>query len=163
MPRIGRSSFRASWRHHCDRRSLHDKSGPSIATEFGVLFPDTSGDSQFGASWAGIVSQRYDWGTVYFNLQAELTREQHADLFISTIIEGPHTWIVRPVAEFFYECEFGQAQTASALVGLISQVQDKLALDLAVREAVTSGQPVNEIRAGLTYTFDLGRRKETGK
>ena len=143
--------------------SLQDKSGPSIATEFGVLLPDTGGDSAFGASWAGIVSQRYDWGTVHFNLQTQLTREQHADLFVSAIIEGPHTWKVRPVAEFFYECEFGQAQTASALVGLIWQVQDKLALDLAVREAVTNGQPVNEIRAGLTYSFDLGRRKETGK
>jgi hypothetical protein len=82
-------------------------------------FPDSAGDSGFGASWAGIVSQRYDWGTVHLNLQTQLTREQHADLFISTIIEGPHTWKVRPVAEFFYECEFGQAQTASALVGLI--------------------------------------------
>jgi hypothetical protein len=100
---------------------------------------------------------------VHLNLQTQLTREQHADLFISTIIEGPHTWKVRPVAEFFYECEFGQAQTASALVGLIWQVQEKLAFDFAVREAVTNGQPVNEIRAGLTYSFDLGRRKETGK
>jgi hypothetical protein len=143
--------------------SLQDKSGPSIATEFGVLLPDSAGDSGFGASWAGIVSQRYDWGTVHLNLQTQLTREQHADLFISTIIEGPHTWKVRPVAEFFYECEFGQAQTASALVGLIWQVQDKLSFDLAVREAVTNGQPVNEIRAGLTYSFDLGRRRETGK
>jgi hypothetical protein len=48
-------------------------------------------------------------------------------------------------------------------VGLIWQVQDKLALDIAVRQAVTNGQPVNEIRAGLTYSFDFGRRKETGK
>jgi hypothetical protein len=143
--------------------SLQDKSGPSIATEFGVLLPDAGGDSGFGASWAGIVSQRYDWGTVHFNLQAELTREQRADLFIDTIIEGPHTWKVRPVAEFFYEREFGQAPTTSALVGLIWQVQDKLALDIAVRQAVTNGQPVNEIRAGLTYSFDFGRRKETGK
>ena len=99
----------------------------------------------------------------HFNLQTQLTREQHADLFIDTIIEGPHTWKVRPVAEFFYECEFGQAQTASALVGLIWQVQDKLSFDLAVREAVTNGQPVNEIRAGLTYSFDLGGRSRTGK
>ena len=138
---------------------MQDKSGPSTATEFGVLLPDGGGDSSFGASWAGIVSQRFDWGTVHFNLQTQLTREQHADLFISGIIEGSHTWKVRPVAEFFYECEFGHAQTAPALVGLIWQVQEKLALDLAVREAVMSGQSVNEIRAGLTYSFDLGRRK----
>jgi hypothetical protein len=37
---------------------LQDKSGRSMATEFGVLFPDTTGDSHFGASWAGIILQR---------------------------------------------------------------------------------------------------------
>jgi len=62
-----------------------------------VLLPDSGGDSGFGASWAGIVSQRFDWGTVHLNLQTQLTREQHADLFIDTIFEGPHTWKVRPV------------------------------------------------------------------
>jgi hypothetical protein len=41
---------------------LQDKSGPSIATEFGALLPDSTGDSGVGASWAGIVSQRWDWG-----------------------------------------------------------------------------------------------------
>ena len=40
---------------------LQDKPGPSIATEIAVLFPDSAGDSNFGASWAGIVSQRWDW------------------------------------------------------------------------------------------------------
>ncbi len=40
---------------------LQDKSGPSVATEFGVLLPDSTGDSGVGASWAGIVSQRWDW------------------------------------------------------------------------------------------------------
>ena len=40
--------------------SLQDKSGPSVATEFGVLLPDSTGDSGVGASWAGIVSQRWD-------------------------------------------------------------------------------------------------------
>ena len=38
--------------------SLQDKPGPSVATEFGILFPDTIGNSGFGASLAGIVSQR---------------------------------------------------------------------------------------------------------
>jgi len=44
---------------------LQDKSGPSIATEFGVLYPETAGDSHFGASWAGIISQRWDSGTAH--------------------------------------------------------------------------------------------------
>ena len=40
---------------------LQDKPDPSIATEFGVLYPETAGDSHFGTSWASIISQRWDW------------------------------------------------------------------------------------------------------
>jgi len=134
---------------------LQDKSGPSIATEFGVLFPETTGDSHVGASWAGIISQRWDWGTVHFNVQTQFNREQHADLFVSVIVEGPHKWKVRPVAEVFYEDNVGSAQTYSALVGLIWQVRDDLSFDVAVREASVNGRAVNELRAGLTFAFPL--------
>jgi hypothetical protein len=41
--------------------SLQGKSGPSVATEFGVLLPDSTGDSGVGVSSAGIVSQSWDW------------------------------------------------------------------------------------------------------
>jgi hypothetical protein len=137
--------------------ALQDKSGPSIATEFGVLFPDTTGRSNFGASWAGIVSQRWDWGTVHINVQTQLNREQRADLFVSTIVEGPHTWKVRPVAEIAYEDDVGSSQTFSGLIGLIWQVKDNLAFDVAAREASVNGRPVNELRAGLTFAFSLDR------
>ncbi len=131
--------------------SLQDKSGPSVASEFGVLLPDSTGDSGFGASWAGIVSQRWDWGTIHFNVETVLTRDHHADVFVGSIIEGPAQWKVRPVAEIFYEREFGQEETFSGLVGLIWQVNDKLAVDVAYRHALTNGHPVDEVRAGLTF------------
>src|SRR5262249_13155291 len=108
---------------------LQDQAGPSIATEFGVLLPDSIGDTRFGASIAGIVSQRWDWGTAHLNIAGQLTRDQHADLFTGIILEGPYKWTVRPVAEFFYEEEFGQAHTISALIGAIWQVKDNLSLD----------------------------------
>jgi hypothetical protein len=38
--------------------SLQGKDGPSVATEFGVLLPDSTGDGGAGVSWAGIVSKR---------------------------------------------------------------------------------------------------------
>jgi len=142
---------------------LQDKSGPSIATEFGLLYPETAGDSHFGASWAGIISQRWDWGTVHFNVQTQLNREQRADLFVSVIVEGPHTWKVRPVAEFFYEDDVGSAQTISALVGLIWQVREDLSFDVAVREASVNGRAVNELRAGLTFAFTLDRSMQGSK
>ena len=49
---------------------LQEKPGPSIATEFGAVFAEfpESGASSVGATWAGIVSQRWEWGTVHFNV-----------------------------------------------------------------------------------------------
>jgi hypothetical protein len=135
--------------------SLQNKTGPSVATEFGVLLPDSQGSSQFGASLAGIVSQRWDWGAIHLNGVAELTREQHADLFAGVIIEGPSKWTVRPVAEVFYEKEFGKSETVSGLVGLIWQVREDLSFDVGLRHALTNGHPVNELRAGMTVGFSL--------
>src|SRR6202795_1337162 len=116
-------------KHVLQPGSLQDKSGPSVATEFGVLLPDSTGSSGVGASLAGIVSQRWDWGTINLNAETALTRDHHADVFLGGIIEGPSTWTIRPVAEFFYEKEFGQSKTMSALVGLIWRVRDNLSFD----------------------------------
>jgi hypothetical protein len=137
--------------------SLQDKTGPSVATEFGVLLPDSNGDSRIGASWAGIVSQRWDWGAIHFNGATALTRDQHADLFAGAIFEGPAKWTMRPVAEIFYEKEFGKSETISGLVGLIWQVHDDLSVDVGVRHGLTNGHPVNEIRAGLSFGFAVLR------
>jgi hypothetical protein len=152
------SASALSLKHVVIPGSLQDKEGPSVATEFGLLLPDSNGASGVGASIAGIVSQRWAWGTINFNAATALTRDQHADLFLSTIIEGPAKWTVRPVAEFYYENEFGQVETISALVGLIWQVRDTLSFDVGVRQALTNGRPVSELRAGLTVGFpDLFR------
>src|SRR5262249_31367646 len=134
---------------------LQDQTGPSIATEFGALLPDTIGSNHFGASVAAIISQRWDWGTAHLNVAGALTRDQHADLFTGIILEGPHKWVVRPVAEFFYEEEFGQAHTFSALIGAIWQVKDNLSFDVGFRHAIVNGAGVNEVRAGLTFGFPL--------
>jgi len=88
--------------------SLQEKPGPSVATEFGILLPGIHDERGAGVSVAGIVSQQWRWMTVHFNAAAALTREQHADIFVDVIVEGPHDWAVRPVAEFFHERDFGQ-------------------------------------------------------
>jgi hypothetical protein len=135
--------------------SLQDKTGPSVATEFGVLLPDSTGDSGLGASLAGIVSQRWDWGTIHLNAETALTPEHHGDVFVGAILEGPSKWTLRPVAEIFYENEFGKMETVSGLVGLIYRVRDDLSFDVGIRHALANGHPVNEIRAGLTFGFPL--------
>jgi hypothetical protein len=132
---------------------LQDQPGPSIATEFGVLLPGINDQHGTGGSIAGILSQRWEPITVHFNAVAEVTREQHADLFVSTILEGPHDWPVRPVAEIAYERDFGRSQIKSALVGAIWQVRDYLAFDVGLRGGRVNDHPLAEIRAGLTFSF----------
>jgi hypothetical protein len=137
---------------------LQDKPGPSIATEFGALLPDVAG-SGAGLSWSGIVSQRWQWGTVHFNLETNLTPDHHGEAFVDAIVEGPNKWAVRPVMEIYADSVVGQSQSYSALVGAIWQVRDSLAFDVGLRYAMVNGRPVNELRAGLTFGFplDLGR------
>jgi len=135
--------------------SLQEKPGPSIATEFGVLLPGINDEHGTGAVLNAIASQRWDWGTVHLNAQIALTREQHADYFLDTIIEGPHDWVVRPVSEFFYERDVDVLRTRSALVGAIWQVQDNIAVDFAVRGARINDHTAGEIRAGVTFAFGV--------
>jgi hypothetical protein len=133
--------------------SLQDKPGPSIATEFGFLLPGIGDEPGTGASAAVIVSQRWPALTMHFNAQAAVTREQHADIAFSTIIEGPHDWKVRPVAELFYERDFGGLETGSVLVGAIWQVRDNVAFDVGLRGGSIDDQPLREVRAGVTFGF----------
>src|SRR6202035_5202403 len=51
---------------------LQEKSGPSIAVEFGPLLPGINADPGVGFSFAGIVSQRWDWGTAHLNVETNL-------------------------------------------------------------------------------------------
>jgi len=135
--------------------SLQEKPGPSIATEFGVLLPGINDQHGTGEVLNGIISQRWDWGTVHLNAQIALTRQQHADYFLDSIIEGPHDWPVRPVAEIFYESDVSLFRTGSALVGGIWQVRDNIAVDFGLRGARVNGQTAGEIRAGVTFAFGV--------
>jgi hypothetical protein len=132
---------------------LQGQSGVSIATEFGPLLPGVNADPGTGFSWAGIVSQRWDWGTAHFNVEANLTRDHQGEAFLDVILEGPHDWKVRPVFETFYDKVWTQSESRSVLLGAIWQVDKDLSLDAAFRYAVVDGHAVNEIRAGLTFAF----------
>jgi hypothetical protein len=134
---------------------LQDQSGVSIATEFGPLLPGINTEPGVGFSWAGIVSQRWDWGTAHFNVETNLTRDQHGEAFLDVILEGPSKWKVRPVFEMFYDKIWTQSETRSVLLGAIWQVKDDLSFDAAFRYALVNGHAVNEIRAGLTFAFKV--------
>ncbi len=134
---------------------LQGQSGTSIATEFGALLPGVNAERGMGASWAGIVSQRWDWGTIHFNVMPSLTRDQRGDLFLDGIIEGPSTWKLRPVMEIFSDTTWRQTQTYSGLIGAIWQARDNLAFDIAMRYALVNNKPASEFRAGLTFGFAI--------
>ena len=135
--------------------TLQQKPGPSIATEFDVLLPGIRDEPGAGVGLIGIVSQQWDWITLHFNAGAALTRDQHFDYVLDTIIEGPHDWPVRPVSEFFYERDVGQFETRSGLIGAIWQVKDNIAIDFAVRGARINDHITGEIRAGITFAFGV--------
>jgi hypothetical protein len=109
------------------------------------------GGSGVGFGLTGIVSQRWDWGTVHLNVASNLTPDQHGELFFDAIIEGPNKWKVRPVFEIYSDSLVTQSQTFSGLVGAIWQVNDKLSFDArcATRRRRPSRQrvaPGNDLR-----------------
>ena len=133
--------------------SLQEKSGASLAAEGSILLPGIGTQDGAGFELTLAASQRWDWGTIHWNLAPLLTREQKAGLFTGAIFEGPQDWEVRPVAEINYEKEGGTPREYSALLGAIWQKNDHLALDLAYRHAEIGSRPDEQIRAGVT--FDL--------
>jgi len=133
--------------------SLQDKTGLSLAAEGAVLLPGTAGQPGAGVGVTGIAGQRWGWGSVHVNLGASRSREGHGEIFFGTVLEGPSDWTVRPACEFVYEREFGSHEEVALLAGLIWQVSEKLAFDVAVRQARINDRPETEVRAGLTFAF----------
>jgi len=135
--------------------SLQDKEGASLALETGLLLPGINDENGVGAAITGIIGQKFSWGAVHVNLAGELTRDQRGEIFFGTILEGPDTWAVRPVAEFVYQRAGGGHEETALLGGAIWEVKDGLAFDAAIRFARNDGQPETEFRAGLTFAFSL--------
>jgi hypothetical protein len=140
------------WRNGC----LQEKGGPSFATEVGPLLPTVHDGSGFGAYVGAILSTCVgDSLIVHWNAEAQILRTTYdLDLFAGAIFEPPPSkYVVRPVVELFVEHDFGGIQTYSALAGAIWRVNEKLALDAAIREAAIAGQPVSEVRAGFSWAI----------
>jgi hypothetical protein len=135
--------------------ALQEKEGPSVATEYGVLLPSEHGTHGTGFSVAGIVSQRWNAATVHLNAALARTRQHEPDVFLGAILEGPYSWRVRPVAEVFTEHATGSARINSRLVGAIWRVRDGLSVDAGLRSAQAGGEPIHELRLGLTWAFSF--------
>src|SRR5512138_1384868 len=97
------------------RGVLQEESGPSVATEYGVLLPSSNGGGA-GFSVAGIASQRGQAGSIHLNGALMRTREHEPGLFLGTILEGPFAWAVRPVVEVFTQRVSDAPRTDSILL-----------------------------------------------
>ena len=135
------------------RGSLQEETGPSVATEYGLLLPGVHGEHGTGYSLAGIVSQRWQAGTVHVNAAFARTREHEPDVFLGLIVEGPYGWRLRPVAEAFTDHTTGSPKVNSGLVGAIWRVRDGLSLDAGVRYAQSGAETLHEFRLGFTWAF----------
>jgi hypothetical protein len=98
--------------------SLQGQAGPSVATEFGILLPDSTGSSGLGASLAGIVSQRGNGAPSIL-----ICKPRSRAIIMPTSSSAPSSKVRRTgksgLSKVFYENEFGKAQTISGLIGLI--------------------------------------------
>jgi hypothetical protein len=153
---VGRSEFTdvaASLKAILREGSLQGGEGFSLATELSALLPGVGGDDGAGFELAGIASREFGWGMVHFNLGAGRARSGNGLVFLGTILEGPMDWIARPVAEFRYEREFDADEEIAVLIGLVHPVSETLSFDVAIRHAWINGRPDEQIRAGLTVSF----------
>ena len=136
--------------------TIQDKTGFSIATEIGALLPTINGEPGAGAEGAVIVSQRWTDLTVHLNGAVGWTRAHRLGLFGGLIIEAHDVWALRPVAELFVEEERDAPVVLSGLAGAIWRAQENLSLDTALRLARAGGVRTTEIRAGVTWAFEVG-------
>lgn len=134
--------------------SLQERSGPSVGFEASLLLPGIGTDPGVGASFLGIVSQRWSAMTVHANGALLITHEHTLGGIASAIVEGPSRWPVRPVAEVVLEQNDGR--TVSGVVGGIWHMSDKWSIDAGWRLARQDGNTAREFRAGFTWAFPLG-------
>jgi hypothetical protein len=135
---------------------LQGGTGPSVASEWSMLLPET-GSRRFGAALATIVSMRGPALTLHLNGAAALTRARDLGLFGGLIVEGPDAWAVRPVAEAFVDRE-GPVTELSGLAGALWRWRDTVVFDAAARLAWLRPADVRttELRVGLTWSFSIG-------
>jgi hypothetical protein len=146
--------------------ALQEKTGPSVAVELGLLLPVLPHPDGFGASSALIVSERWPAAAVHLNAQVDLSRQHHLDALGGFIVEGPHTWRIRPVGEAYVEHEREGVTLLSGLAGAIWTVSDDLsstprrappARTWSTCSSCVSGSP-GRSRCDLTNSWTLAGR-----
>ncbi len=143
------------FKHLLRAGSLQGNTGLSVATEFGLELPGINAESGAGALLAGIVSQSGQWGAWHLTTEAVHTRDNTTEFAFGTILEGPDSWKVRPVAEISYAHEIGEGEEAAFLAGAIWKYNDNLVFDVGVRRTLLGEDRNTELRLGLSFAFTV--------
>lgn len=143
-----------SLKHVWRNGALQDAPGLSVASECGVLLPEVHGSTHTGFSCAAIASNRWDLLELHVNAGLVRTREHSTGRELSLIAEAPEEWKIRPVAEAAAERDSAGERSRSLLLGVIIRVGENSAVDVGVRHGKVAGEHVDEVRAGLTWSFD---------
>ncbi|HEX9297904.1 MAG TPA: hypothetical protein VF881_18815 [Polyangiaceae bacterium] len=135
--------------------SMQNGSGLSVATEVGALLPTTEPETGVGASATLILSERDDFGAAHLNGALFLSRTHRPGALAGLILEGPIAWPVRPVIEGLFQRESDVGAVATGLIGFIWRARDNLSFDGAIRGGRAFDMALVEVRAGLTWAFEL--------
>lgn len=144
----------------------NERSGPSVVVQTGIYTPSLEGDSDWGASFAMLLSHSGDHATVHFNSQVDLRyRFSTFAVFGSVVVEAFPDSPVRPTLELFADIELEPGRASvdlSALVGGVWDVRDDLQLALGARAGDLVGDRELELRLSVWAAFDLrvGRQEE---
>jgi hypothetical protein len=144
-------------KHVLREGKLQGKTGLSLASEVGVLFPTAGTPSTIDDAgvYIGFIAS-YAWPLITVHLNTSIARSTDAqpDLFVGAIVEGVPRARIRPVMELYVD-RHGPLTTPSVLVGTIARVSKYVSVDAATRLAWFESAPLFEVRAGFTWTIPL--------
>ena len=136
------------------RGSLQDRSGPSVAMEDAILFPER-GEKHLGAAAGLILSSASKSGTTHFSVEADRLPEGINSGSAGLIFEASDQFGVAPAIELKVEAVNGGLPEHSVIFGLIYVPGEQAEYDIALRFARSGDAKIFEVRAGMTFQISV--------
>lgn len=129
--------------------------GPSLTLQTGVLLPGIAAETGFGATIALLFAQQWDAGTLHLNAWVDVTHDRALNVFLTSAMEGPDAWTVRPVVEVWIDLVLDGEPMLSGLIGAVWDVSDDFALQAGVRMGGWEGWLDVEARLSAYWVVPL--------
>ena len=135
-----------------------DGCGPSLALQAGINLPAYEGEGGWGATRALLLSHSGEHVTVHSNVQVDLRDDWRVPaLFLSSTLEGPYAWPIRPVVEVTADLRWRDPASAdfSGLLGVAADLSDSWAVMAGGRVGDWTGSPNLELRLAFWASVDV--------